>query len=361
MKLTVNSKSNSGMKYKGKGHATLNVLAFLGGILGHALEDLINNSSLEIDDVKEDKDTGEITFVAKTGSGLEILVKSIPVPQKKDLYDMYIKSKDGKHKAEYPHIKADKFDDKIVEFLEKFYDGEGLEDGFEDAKKENRTKDESADFDVDSSNHIRVSLQKIQSSSDSAIKITRIETAVNPILACEYIEDIIQDDEFYDQVSEDPTTYDIFIENDAFDIQPCGCEPNIDGTYHTILIHAYHTLFKLQAIHWNTKCKQFMRLHTMTNDYVYKQFYDIDKLAEIALQNQDWINMNDIIQSTDKDYPVDNLDYDTALSSIEQTIKDYVAVLELYYPNVPHQVQSIFDEWIDYWKTEYDYKLQRMI
>ena len=359
MKLTVNSKS--GMKYKGKGHAALNVFAFLGGILGHAFEDLINNANLEVDNVKEDEDTGEITFVAKTGSGIELLVKCIPSAQRKDLYDMYIKSKDGKNKAEYPHIKVDDFDKKMVEFLERYYEGEGLEEGFEDAQKEGRTNDKSAEFNVDSSNKIRVSLQKINSNSNSSIKVNKIETKIQPILACEYIEDIIQDDEFYESLSEDPVTYDIVVQDDIFDVQPCDCEPNIDMTYHNILIHAYQTLFKLQTIHWNTKCRQFMRLHTMTNDYIYKQFYDIDKLAEIALQNQDWIDMNAIITCVNLKYPVHNLDYDTALGLIESTIAEYVAVLELYYSNVPHQVQSIFDEWIDFWKTEYDYKLQRMV
>lgn len=360
MNMIINSKAN--IKYKGLGHAAFNVLALLGGVAGHAIADIVKKTNLDVDDIKEDEDTGEITFVAKTGSGLELLVKCIPVSQRKDLYDMYIKSKDGKHKAEYPHIKTDKFDEKIVEFLEKFYDGEGLEDGFEDAQKEDRTKDESANFDVDSSKHIRVSLKRINGCSDSAIKVVKVQTDIDPVVASEYLKDIVQDDSFYNELTEEPTTYDIIVEDDSFDVQTCDCEPEVDNTYCVILKYAYQTLFKLQNIHWNTKCKQFMRLHTMTNDYVYKQFYDIDKLAEIALQNQDYIDVNSIAtDAANYSYTVGNLDYDTALDMLETAIKDYTEVLEFYYPNVPHQVQSVFDEWIDYWKTEYDYKLQRMV
>lgn len=347
-------------KYKGGWlRAILNTAAFLGTAVANALNSLADKG-IEMDDAKKSEDGGLI-FKGKTGGGKQFKVKCVPTSGRSGLMDLYIKTEDGK-KADYPHIREDQIDDKITDFIDKIW-GEALEEGYKEAKDSDRTQDEEADFDIDSNRHIRVTLQRITSGSESTINTLALETNYAPYDAYEDLLEVCNDDEFCNQLTDQPTSFDIVSDDSEYSINKCNCDPNTDNTYNDLLVCMYSVVLHFQDLHWNSFGQRFMRIHTMLDDYIEKSFSDIDVIAEIALRTHQYVenpvNLVKLIEPMISE--TTNIDSRDAIQYTKNIIDKLLATLEFYYPNVPHEVQSILDEWINYWKTEADYKLTRML
>ena len=328
--------------------------------------DWLQENKIDIEDKNvKATDDGGFMFLATTGSGKKLKVKCVPVAGKVDkdgnptMYDVYCKAENGK-KKDYPHTPESKFTDVITEFVDTYMDGDALEDTWEDMKKSGNTHNKNADFNINESKQIKVTLQKITSNKESSIRMSAVMANYDAIAVMDDIATVCNDDTFCDTLGTDPQSFLITQNQDSFLVE------NLDSvdtslTYEVLIRNAYTTYLNLQAIHWNTFGKQFMRVHTMMDDYMDYLKSCIDRLAEINLQTVDAIrNPVDIVRECVSIVPSANFDGLQGAAMAKDVISAFIAALELYYTNVPHEVQSEFDDWIGYFKTEALFKLRRI-
>lgn len=352
-----------------------NVASFLGAVLAHGVKslfDALSKADCEIKDAKE-TDDGGFTWRMKTGGGHELACKILPVKGRSNVGDLYIKTKDGKKKV-FPHVSADNIQDTITKWVDSVYEGEGLEDlvseklGGEAGKDFNSKEDNDAfgddDFDTFAGKKIRVGLQKVTASTGTDIKCTAVYTNYAPYEAYTDLCDICQDDTFCDSLTETPQLYNVILTEDGFNVEPCTECVDVDtSSVYTELVKCFYTAaLNLQNLHWNIRGPKFMRIHEILGDYYYHLTYDIDTIAEIGLQSNCSIeNPVKLVSCLDNACPDGNITDDESIQLAINVISNLIASLEFYYPNVPHEVQSILDDMINYWKKEIEFKLVRII
>lgn len=306
---------------------------------------------------------GGFMFLARTANGKVLKVKCVPVSERDGYFNLYVKSKDGKQK-DYPMIKEDQFDDKVADFIESTL-GEGetdsLEDNYSDAKWEGRDRDQAADFDVNESKRIQMTLRRVTASTEDNIELIAVNANYYPAQALADVQTVVGDEEFVQTIGEQPISIEVVPTDDALEISTINTEVDTKGTAMMLLCSAYTALFNLQAIHWNVSGKQFMRIHTMMDEYLEKIREQIDRIAEIALQTEASLpNPVEAAHATQSLVPGTNFDGKEGAVYAMEAIKQFVDALELFYSNAPHEVQSEYDEWIGYWKTEALFKLRRI-
>ena len=316
---------------------------------------------VQYEKMQQDKESKIVKMDIITPEGTKFKCQCIPVEGSDGIYNMVFETKSGTSKT-YESIKEDKFDETITKFIK-----EGLHENLQKDKQNknqegnNVGKDEEKTEEVNESSRIRISLRKITARSNSTIECTAVETNLVPSEAYSVISDVCSDDTFCDSLSQTSTTFDIVQVDDGYDVNPVEEAPSTIETYEALVLAAYSCLLNLQNLHWNVKGPQFMRVHTMLSDYVYKLIQDIDTLAEIGLQNSASIKSPaDIVKDVVNVCPAGNIEAPAAVGIAISVVKGYLDALELFYPNLPHEVQSVLDEWISYWKTEIDYKFARM-
>lgn len=319
---------------------------------------------LDVDESKFQRtEDGGFKFFATTGAGTVLKVKCVPVPEKKGYYNVYVRAKTGERK-DYPMVPEAQFDDKILDFIDSVLKEEsGLENNFDDAKWEGRANDERADVDVNESKHLKVTLRRVTASKSDNIELMSVYANYLPSEALVDLKTVVQDDEFCNSLGETPCSYEITPTEDNYCIEKIASEELCtEGTLPILLSCAYNTLLNLQTIHWNVAGKQFMRIHVMMDEYLENIREQIDRIAEITLETDASI-MNPLKIIKNYGCPVvpdTNFDGIEGARLAKETICQFLDALELYYPNVPHQVQSEYDEWIGYWRTEALFKLSRI-
>lgn len=336
-------------------------LGVIGPVIQKGLKALLD-LGIEYEKMEKDGDNG-FKFKAKTANGHVVKVKGIPVPERSNLIDLYVQSEDGT-KKEFPHIRMNQIDDKLAGFIEDKWGQDSLERSLDDAKRDFDTQDSDADFDVsdiDSATHIRASIYKQPSGDQYCIMCSNVSTLMTPPVALQTLADVCNDDTFCEGLTESPQSYDICVGEDSYDVTLCEDECVPDNPYVNILSYMYEAMLNLQAIHWNIHGPQFMWIHNMIGDYIYKIMYDIDAIAEINLQSCDSIiSPVEIAAKVCNRCPEGPLTANSGKEIATACLRDMIAAFELYYMNVPHDVQSLLDGWIEYWKAEVEFKLKRI-
>lgn len=334
--------------------------------LSNALQNVLNNvaswadeSDVTIDPKKvKTTEDGGIIFQGEFGDGQRFKVKAVPIADT-DKFTMYVKSDNGK-KQKYDNVTEKDFTKKLVDFAERFMDGAAVEDTYEDVKEHGNIHDSEADFDINESKHLQISLRKVVAENEIQIELMSVNANYSPSEALVDIQTIVEDDSILPDIDETPVSFDIAVTEDSYDLCECNCV-DLNSAFDHLVTAAYTVYLNLQALHWNSMGKKFMRIHTMIDDYLSYIRDMIDRLAEINLQTHDYM-VNPVILAKDAIVMVSdgNIEGDIAASEAESVILHLVDVLNLYYPNMDHDVQSEFDEWIGYLKSEALYKLRRM-
>lgn len=338
-------------------------------ILGPAIDKTIDNiiqngiNIGKVEETEEKTESGEavkgFSFVATTGNNKKLLVKCIPTAGRKDMWDMYVKTKDGKKKS-FPQIKQDQIDDKLLKFIEEAYGEDALDAGYKDAMEYEAAQRDAADMNIDESKRIEATFKKVACGNDTEVHLVSVYANYSPTAAYNDLQTVIQDDEFCNGLTEDPATFEIVPIADGVEVLPVET-PSLNNCYEQLIMTAYRVLLDMQAIHWNVWNPQFMRIHEMTDDYISDLRGQIDELAEIHLQeNNCIINPILLIKQCHTSVPADNITGSDAACILKSLIMEYVTCLEMYYVDLPHDVQSKFDEWISEWKKSALFKLRRL-
>lgn len=204
---------------------------------------------------------------------------------------------------------------------------------------------------TESSKHITVTLQKIQGSSE--LDVLALDSTCAPSDTLNYIDDIINQDEFWDVLTEEPQTFGVDIDDTGYEIEQCECcEIDPCTSMQEVFksgIRAYRNLYTL---HWMANGNDMMKLHNLTED-MYKELIDeIDVVGELLVEKCGTVPSLDF----PCDYiPVQQYDFQTGLDHIKSLIQMYIDCIDCAYPNQTSDVQSTLDEWLRYWNKQLNY------
>lgn len=205
------------------------------------------------------------------------------------------------------------------------------------------------------STQIKVKLQKVMGSSQ--IGLLGLETNGSPADTLDYIDDIINQDEFLNAVTEEPQTFAINVEEDGYEIEQCeDCEFDPCKSLEEVFkagIRAYRNLY---IIHWMSNGNDMMKLHLLAEEMYEELAKEIDTIGELLVEKCGTVPQLDF----PCDYvAVQNYDFQTGLDVIQSLISMYIDCIDIAYPNQTSDVQSTLDEWLRYWNKEMNYFIKR--
>ena len=206
--------------------------------------------------------------------------------------------------------------------------------------------------DIIESKHISVTLKKVQASSD--LEILSLDSNYLPGDTLNDVDEIINQDEFIDTLTEEPQTFDIKVDDDGFDIEKCEeckeCDPcaSLCEVFKTG-IRAYRNLY---ILHWMSSGNDMMKLHNLSEEMYDELKDEIDTVGELLVEKQGTVPQLDF----PCDYiPVQKYDFQTGLDQIKSLIQMYIDCIDYAYCNQDSDVQSTLDEWLRYWNKQLNY------
>lgn len=200
--------------------------------------------------------------------------------------------------------------------------------------------------------HIDVTLKKVQASDE--IDILRLESNYNPGETLSDIDEIINQEEFLNTLTEEPQAFAIEVDEDGFDVEPCAecpeCSPCASlCEVFKAGIRAYRNFY---IIHWMSHGNDMMKLHILAEDMYSEMIQEIDTLGELLVEKQGTVPQLDFAC----DYiPVQQYDFQTGLDQIKSLIQMYIDCIDYAYCNQDSDVQSTLDEWLRYWNKQINY------
>lgn len=218
---------------------------------------------------------------------------------------------------------------------------------------------------------LQVGLKKVVSAEHTDVHLTSIccSMLTNPTCALELLTDALCDDTFIENISEDPKVFDITAENDSIDITPVTDIPCFDygACFSQMIGTTQSTMQWMQWLHWTAVGNDFETKHRRAEEYYHNLLQELDYLGELCVQYTNTAPMptqclSDTLQVTLEPIPDDNMDvsYDRQWLYIKKLIADHADMLNLYYVNFPHSVQSTLDDWIEYWNKESNYIIEQI-
>ena len=169
-----------------------------------------------------------------------------------------------------------------------------------------------------------------------------------------YVDDIINQDEFFDTLTEEPQSYSIDVTDEGYDIEQCDEQLECDSCkiLEEVFFAAIQAYRNLQIVHWMSSGPDMMKIHTMSEEMYYELSQEIDTLGELLVEKCGTIPQ--------LDFPCEYIDikkYDlqSGLDAIKIVISPYIDVIDYAYPNQTSDVQSTLDEWLRYWNKQLNY------
>lgn len=204
---------------------------------------------------------------------------------------------------------------------------------------------------VGQSKHISVKLQKITASDDIQLLALKSNYAIPETL--EDIDDIINQDEFQQSLTDSPLSFNIDVDDDGYSIEPCeNCEAYPCDSLKAMMNNAIIMYRNLYILHWMAKGNDMMKLHLFTEE-LYKELIDeIDVIGELLVEKCGTVENLDFEWQP---LEIKNYDFQEGLAIISDFIDSYLATIDYAYPNQTSDVQSTLDEWIRYWKKQLNY------
>jgi hypothetical protein len=222
------------------------------------------------------------------------------------------------------------------------------------------------DIDVDSSKKLAVTLQRVVSSKEESIELVAINANYGSKDMMRTLDVILANDELLDMITEEPVTLMVTDELDSFDVEPIANEDagimNLCDNIHALMAAANTFVCNIIMLHWNAKGDKFSTIHNQTDSWRYQSGWDLDLFGELASElcgsapnpgvciNTDMLIPSGMEFAEEEIYPAIFYQMDT-----------YIRILEMYYVNFDHDIQSSLDNIIRYWRKERDFNVSRTI
>lgn len=207
------------------------------------------------------------------------------------------------------------------------------------------------------SKKISIKLQKITATSD--INVLGIQTDYNPGEALDVVDDILSNPDFTDLITETPQTYEVCVDDEGYDVNPCTdliVEPNENLTQ--LFIQAIQFSRNLHMIHWLAIGNDMEKLHIKAEELYGELDEEIDLLAELIVEKTGTIIDINKIETWDT-VGTQNRTFQQGIECIKQYAQSFIDYIDITYPNQPSDVQSILDDWLRYWNKQINYFITR--
>lgn len=233
----------------------------------------------------------------------------------------------------------------------------------------NSTKNNAGE--LAASKNIKVKLSKIQSNKGYDIELHSILASkdLDILDAMDAVNDVIEDEEFVNELSEEPKCFDLQLKSDE-DLEVSLLADDVitvEELNNTMIVALYEAIrlhANLKTIHWNASGVNFFDLHEKLDEYIDVIYDQIDVLGELVAElsgcapNPGDIPTNlTLLQITN----TEGFNAEEGFTIAYNLIDEYIQVLQTIYCNFPSDIQSTLDEMIRYWKKESHYKLDRLI
>ena len=298
--------------------------AIFGGIGGDIIKKLSNalfdgfnklfEVGMEIDEIKKEKDDdGSDVLYCKIKTGNDRILKVKMTRLKDNRWDMLVQSADGK-KKEVQNITPEKADDELTKIIDDWY-GESYE-GLDDTE------------------------DLFEGDSDKQDDVETHKAAIDTLLA---------DDEFVAAVPEEETVYELAPLDDTFELteldteeDDCDCTCNC---YEILMALCKKTIDDMCTIKWNLKpCDN--SLICLLSDQKWSLECMIDELAGLSVEAYGYAPDSKSLYCTENIIDTQNgICAECATDTIKQDIYDIINTLEMFYVNLPSDIQYLFDTW----------------
>ena len=307
------------------------------------------------EDIEEDGVKGKYLMYS-TGSNHIIELKLFGVESHPGKYMVRIQHDDGQDLLEVDDklFSNDDISKFVLDYAEK-YDLGAVEEGIDVNDNVDMKND-----DLFQSSKISVTLKKVTASDNSTdIHLCAINAGGNPVRAMRVLADILDDDEFVDTITEEPVSFEITETADDYDVEETT-SVDTSETFSEMLRACVECYHNLQAIHWGAKTSKFRDIHSFVESLVWSIQYNVDTIAEWYVEYTKSVPNVLNYQYTPLQV-ADGFDFESAMSAAKAQIDNYISVLECYYVNVEHDVQSVMDNWIRDLKKQSNYVLDRSL
>ena len=306
------------------------------------------------EDIEEDGVKGKYLMYS-TGSDHIIELKLFGVESHPGKYMVRIQHDDGQDLLEVDDklFSNDDISKFVLDYAEK-YDLGAIEEGVDVNDNIGMGEDE-----LFQSTKIAVTLKKVTAADHSDIHLCAIDASSDPIHAMSILEQVMDDDDFVACITEEPVSYEITETADSYDVSETE-SVDTSNTFEEMLKACVECYHNLQAIHWGSKGEKFRDIHSIAESLLYSVQYNMDSIAEWCVEYTKKVpNVLDY-QYTALDTSC-GFDFESGVRAVKQQIDNYISVLECYYVNVEHDVQSVMDNWIRDLKKQSNYVLDRSL
>ena len=307
------------------------------------------------EDIEEDGVKGKYLMYS-TGSDHIIELKLFGVESHPGKYMVRIQHDDGQDLLEVDDklFSNDDISKFVLDYAEK-YDLGALEEGIDVNDNVDMKND-----DLFQSSKISVTLKKVTASDNSTdIHLCAINAGGNPVRAMKVLADVLDDDEFVDAITEEPVSFEITETASDYDVEE-ATGVDTSETFREMLRACVECYHNLQSIHWGAKTSKFRDIHSFVESLIWSIQYNVDTIAEWCVEYTK--SVPNVLEFSYTPIQVaDGFDFGSAMSAAKAQIDNYIAVLECYYVNVEHDVQSVMDNWIRDLKKQSNYVLDRSL
>lgn len=308
--------------------------------------------------IEEDGIKGKY-LMYETNAGHIIEVQLFGIEEKPDAYIMRIR-----HDNDEEWRESDKFIYKkdIYKKVEQYAEDHDLADfnseDDDDAIKEGIDVNDNVSEDVLESTKISVTLQRVSAGDEDTINLCAIN-ATSAVKALSILDDVLGDNEFVAAITAEPVSFEITQTDDEYNVEQTETV-DTSNTFEEMLKACVECHHNLQAIHWAAKGKKFNDIHSFTESLMWDTKYQMDTIAEWCVEFTKKTPNVLAYQYSPLD-PSEGYDFDSAMRAAKGQLDDYIKVLECYYVNVEHDVQSVMDNWIREFKKKSNYVLDRTL
>ena len=204
---------------------------------------------------------------------------------------------------------------------------------------------------------VNVKLRKITASDELIIEA--IDTADSADVVNALLDEVAEDNEFSNTISEEGSAFEITSDNDQISISEIAEVDKTKG-FLSMFTKAVETKENIHTIHWGIKESKFDDIHNLTDSYIWELNSQIDTIGEWIVEFRHEIP-NALTCDCVACVTESGFDFEQACTALSTYIKGYISCLELFYVDMPTDIQSVIDNWLRYWKKECDFKLERML
>ena len=321
--------------------------------LSNALFDGFNKLfevGMEIDEIKKEKDDdGSDVLYCTIKTGGDHIVKVKMTRLKDDRWDMLCQAEvDGTmKKKEIQNITPDKADDELTKLIDDWFDGETYE-GIDDT--EDLFEGDKQTHKAEASSKIRLAFKSVKGSNSNEVMLTGVMCSIQTAQqAAEAVETLLADDEFVESVPEEETVYELAPLDDTFELtelnpeeDDCDCTCNC---YEILMALCKKTIDDMCTIKWNLRPVD-KDLICLFSDRKWIIESMIEELAGLSVEAYGYAPDAKSLCCTDQYVDTTNgICKECAMDTVKSDINDIINSLEMFYVNMPSDIQYLFDSW----------------